>query len=270
MVFGKSIAITGAAGGIGRAIAEKCIAEGAKVAISDINEELVLQTAKEIGAVSFVCNVVDEASVKAFISGAEEANGPVDMFVSNAGVGFPDEPGGHAAGGSNKSWELSWQINVMSSVYAGRSLIPTWIEKNEGRFVIVASAAGLLAQVGTASYTTTKHAAVGYAEYMAIMHKDDGIKVHCICPQYVQTNMTKNMKVITEGPDKHILPSDVADALFDAIEKDEFLVLPHPVIRDYFQGKAANYDRYISGMAKRKSMLDTAHILKMETNNGTV
>lgn len=265
MISGQSIAITGAAGGIGRAIAEKCIAAGAKVAISDINAELVHKTAKEIGAVSFVCNVADEASVKAFIDGAEKTNGPIDMFVSNAGVGFPDEPGGHAAGGSNKSWELSWQVNVMSSIYAGRSLIPDWIDRGQGRFVIIASAAGLLAQVGTASYTATKHAAVGYAEYMAIMHKDDGIKVHCICPQYVQTNMTKNMTVITEGPDKHIMPSDVADTLFDCMERDEFLVLPHPVIRDYFQAKAGNHDRYIAGMAKHKSNLDTAHIPKMET-----
>lgn len=261
MVSGQSIAITGAAGGIGRAIAEKCIAEGAKVAISDINAELVHKTGKEIGAASFVCNVAREESVKAFIEGAEAVNGQVDMFVSNAGVGFPDEPGGHAAGGSNKSWELSWQVNVMSSIYAGRSLIPNWLKRDEeinGRFVIVASAAGLLAQIGTASYTVTKHAARAYAEYMAIMHKDDGIKVHCICPQYVQTNMTKGMEVITEGPDKHILPSDVADTLFDCMKNDKFLVLPHPIILDYFQAKAGNHDRYISGMARRKSAIEAA------------
>lgn len=263
MVSGQSIAITGAAGGIGRAIAEKCIALGAKVAISDINAELVHKTGKEIGAASFVCDVADEGSMKAFIDGAESVNGQIDMFVSNAGVGFPDEPGGHAAGGSNESWELSWQINVMSSIYAGRSLIPNWLKRDgevNGRFVIIASAAGLLAQIGTASYTTTKHAARAYAEYMAIMHKDDGIKVHCICPQYVQTNMTKGMEVVTEGPDKHILPSDVADTLFDCMENDKFLVLPHPIILDYFQGKAANHDRYISGMARRKLTMDTSHI----------
>lgn len=267
MVSGQSIAITGAAGGIGRAIAEKCIAEGAKVAISDINADLVHATAKEIGATAFVCDVSDEASMKAFIEGAEAANGPIDMFVSNAGVGFPDEPGGHAAGGSNKSWELSWQINVMASIYAGRLLIPNWIERDldvSGRFVIIASAAGLLAQIGTASYTATKHAALAYAEYMAIMHKDDGIKVHCICPQYVQTNMTKGMTVVTEGPDKHILPSDVADTLFNCMESNTFLVLPHPVIGEYFQAKAANHDRYISGMARRKAAIDTAHIPSMK------
>lgn len=270
MISGQNVAITGAAGGIGRAIAERCIAQGAKVAISDINEALVHETAREIGADAFVCNVAKEESVAQFIEAVQAKNGTIDMFVSNAGVGFPDQPGGHAAGGSNKSWELSWQINVMSSVYAGRSLIPAWIEKGHGRFVVVASAAGLLAQVGTASYTTTKHAALGYAEYMAIMHKDDGIMVHCICPQYVQTNMTKGMTVITEGPDKHILPSDVADTLFDCMEKDKFLVLPHPIIKDYFLAKAADHDRYIGGMARHKSELDTTHIPKWRKNNGSI
>ena len=264
MISGQSIAITGAAGGIGRAIAEKCIAAGAKVAISDINEDLVRQTAKEIGASAFVCNVAKEDSVAQFIKDAEALNGPIDMFVSNAGVGFPDEPGGHAAGGSDKSWELSWQINVMSSVYAGRSLIPNWKDKGAGRFVIVASAAGLLAQVGTASYTTTKHAAVGYAEYMAIMHKDDGIKVHCVCPQYVKTNMTKGMTEIKEGPNKHLEASDVADALFAAMEEGKFLVLPHEIISSYFAAKAADHDRYIEGMAKHKSNMDSGHIPAME------
>ena len=266
MVSGQSVAITGAAGGIGRAIAEKCIAAGAKVAISDINEELVNQTAKEIGASPFVCDVADEMAVKAFIEGAEAVNGPIDMFVSNAGVGFSDEPGGHAAGGSNEGWELSWKINTMSNVYASRYLLPQWLERKDadvaGRFVVVASAAGLLAQVNTASYTVTKHGALAFAEYMAIMHKGDNVCVHCICPQYVQTNMTKGMKVITEGPDKHIMPSDVANALFASMEKGEFLVLPHPVIGDYFQAKAANFDRYIGGMSKQLRTAQTPVGLK--------
>ncbi len=264
MYSGQSIAITGAGGGIGRAMAEKFLAQGAKVAISDINTELVEKTAAEIGATAFTCDVASEEAITAFIQGAEAANGPVDVFVSNAGVGFPDEPGGHAAGGSNESWELSWQINVMSSVYASRALIPGWKKRGQegvkGRFVIVASAAGLLAQVYSGSYTTTKHAAVGFAEYMAIMHKADGIKVHCVCPQYVKTNMTKGMTEIKEGPGKHLEASDVADSLFAAIEKDEFLVLPHPVIKDYFQAKAADPDNYIGGMAYRAKTIDKGHI----------
>ena len=256
MYSGQSIAITGAAGGIGRAMAEQFIASGAKVAISDINEELVEKTAAEIGATAFVCDVSDEKAITAFIEGAEAVNGPVDVFVSNAGVGFSDEPGRHAAGGSNESWETSWQINVMSSVYASRALIPGWKKRGQGRFVIVASAAGLLAQVYSGSYTTTKHAAVGFAEYMAIMHKDDGIKVHCVCPQYVKTNMTKGMPDVKEGPNRLLEASDVADSLFAAMKANEFLVLPHLVIKDYFQAKAANYDQYIGGMAHKKRTME--------------
>ena len=264
MFSNQSIAITGAAGGIGRAIAEKCLSAGAKVAISDIDEDRVEQTASEIGATAFVCDVGNEQSVIDFISSAEKANGPIDMFVSNAGIGMTDMPGGHAAGGSNDSWEKSWQINTMANIYASRALLPDWIKRGEGRFVVTASAAGLLAQPGTASYTVTKHAALGFAEYMAMTHKDDGVKVHCICPQYVKTNMTKGMKVVEEGPDKHIEASDVADSLFAAIENNEFLVLPHPVIGKYFQHKAANFDRYIGGMAKQRRFMDIGHMPNME------
>ncbi len=260
MYLGQSIAITGAGGGIGRAIAEKFIAEGAKVAISDINSELVEKTAAEIGAAGFSCDVTDEQAIKDFIQGAEAVNGPVDVFVANAGVGFPDQPGGHAAGGSNESWEISWQIHVMSSVYASRALLPGWIERGKGRFVIVASAAGLLAQIFSGSYTTTKHAAVGFAEYLAIMHKDDGLKVHCVCPQYVKTNMTEGMEVITEGPNIHLEASDVADSLFKAMKDDKFLVLPHPIIADYQQAKLADIDQYIASMAYRKKIADLGHI----------
>ncbi len=260
MYSGQSIAITGAGGGIGRAIAEKFIKRGAKVAISDINTDLVKNTANEIGAVGFTCDVTDEQAVKDFIKDAETANGPIDVFVANAGVGFPDQPGGHAAGGSNESWEISWQIHVMSSVYASRVLLPGWIRRGQGRFVIVASAAGLLAQIFSGSYTTTKHAAVGFAEYLAIMHKDDGVKVHCVCPQYVKTNMTKGMEVVKEGPNIHLEASDVADSLFTAIENDKFLVLPHPVIADYQKAKLADIDQYIGAMAHRKQMADSGHI----------
>lgn len=263
MFSNQSIAITGGAGGIGRAIAEKCIALGGKVAIADINKKLVKETANTIGAEAYVCDVANEKSVKEFIGSAAAINGPIDMYVSNAGIGEPDLPGGHAAGGSNESWERSWQINVMANIYASRALLPEWIERKSGRLVVTSSAAGLLAQIGTGSYTATKHAALAFAEYVALMHKDDGISVHCICPQYVKTNMTKGMKVIDEGPDRHLEPSDVANTLIRAIENKEFLVLPHPIIGDYFQHKAQNFDRYIGGMAKQKRSMNFGHIPKV-------
>ena len=175
------VAITGASGGIGRAMAQMFIAQGAKVAISD--RGLPVDTAAEIGAKAYICDVSKEENVVAFIDAVEADLGPIDIFVSNAGVGFADGP--HVAGTPNKQWELSWQINVMSSVYAARRLMPSWTARKSGRFIITASAAGLLSQIGSASYTVTKHAAVAFADSIAISHADDGIKVNCICPQYV-------------------------------------------------------------------------------------
>ncbi len=255
MFKNQSVAITGAGtpGGIGRAIADMFIAGGANVAICDLTAPEAL--AKEIGATAFACNVSDEAAVQAFIKGAEAKNGPLDVFVSNAGVGFGDLPAGHAAGADNKAWETSWQVNVMANVYAARALLPTWKKRGAGRFVITASAAGLLNQIGSASYSATKHAAVGYAEAMAIAHKSDGIDVHCICPQYVRTNMTKGAKFAENSPDGLLEPSDVAAALKAAIKDGHFMVLSHPVVGDYFRNKAMDYDRYIAGMAKLKTKI---------------
>lgn len=260
MFKGQSVAITGAAGGIGRAIAEMFIAQGAKVAISD--RVGVENTAAEIGALGIDCDVTDEQQIIDFIDMASAANGPVDVFVSNAGVGYGDGP--HAGGASNEAWDLSWQINVMASVYASRALLPGWIERGQGRFVITASAAGLLSQIGSASYTATKHAAVGFAEGLAISHKSDGVSVHCICPQYVKTNMTKGFAMAENSPDGFLAPEDVAKALLAACEADEFLVLSHPIVGEYFKNKANDYQGYISGMSRLrvKMGLDTLPVKK--------
>lgn len=251
MFDGQSVAVTGANGGIGRAIAEMFIANGAKVAISDINSTGA--TAAQIGAAGFTCDVGNEESVKAFVSGAQAANGPIDIYVSNAGVGFGDGP--HAAGATNQDWETSWQVNMMANVYAARALLPNYIERGSGRFVITASAAGLLNQIGSASYSATKHAAVSFAETIAIEHMADGVKSHCICPQYVKTNMTKGMDFAESNQDGLLLPSDVANALKSAIEEERFLVLSHPIVGEYVRHKTKNWDAWLSGMAKLKQKL---------------
>jgi len=251
MFKNQSIAVTGASGGIGRAIAEMFIANGAKVAISDL--EHPADTAAQIGATGFTCDVTNEEAVKSFINEAEALNGSIDVFVANAGVGFGDP--GHAAGASNKSWELSWGVNVMGGVYAARALLPSMQERGSGRFVITASAAGLLGQIGSVSYTATKHAAVGLAESMAIRHWDEGIQTHCICPQYVRTNMTKGMAMAEGHKDGLIEPSDVAEALRVAIKEERFMVLSHPVVGDYFKHKAMDYEGYIQSMNKLKQKL---------------
>ena len=251
MLKDQSIAVTGAQGGIGRAIAEMFIANGAKVAISD--RQAPKQTASELGVSGFACDVSDEHAVKKFIEDAQALNGPIDIFVANAGVGFGDP--GHGAGADNKAWELSWGVNVMGAVYAARALLPAMQSRGSGRFVITASAAGLLAQIGSASYTATKHAAIGFAESLAIRHWDEGIQTHCICPQYVRTNMTKGMAIAEGHQDGLLEPSDVAEALRVAINEERFMVLSHPVVGDYFRHKASDYEGYIRGMNKLKQKI---------------
>ena len=251
MFDGKSVAITGATGGIGRAVAEMFIAGGAKVAISDLT--CPSKTADAIGAVAFKCDVSEEPQIDEFIDNASAANGPVDIFVANAGVGYGDEK--HAAGASNEAWDASWKINVMQSVWAARTLLPQWRERGGGRLIVTASAAGLMGQIGSASYTATKHAVEAFAEQVAFEHAHQGVKVNCICPQYVRTNMTKGFAMAESSPDGFLEPSDVANALKLAIEEDRFLVLPHAVVGEYFKHRASNVDAYIAGMAKLKSKL---------------
>lgn len=254
MFKNQIVAITGASGGIGRGLAEMFVAEGATVAISDLN--LPNDTASEIGASGYVCDVSDESSVKQFISDVEADHGAIDVYISNAGVGSGN--GKYVAGASNQSWELAWQVNVMGSVYAARELMPAWVERGSGRFVITASAAGLLNQIGSASYSCTKHAAVSLAESIAIEHGDQGIISHCICPQYVRSNMTKGMPMAEGSQDGLLEPKDVANALKAAIIADEFLVYPHPVVKKYFINRAMHPDAYLSGMRKLKHKVGQA------------
>lgn len=250
MFENKVVAVTGASGGIGRAIGEMFAKHGAKVALSDLSAPK--DYADEMGGKAYVCDVSSEDSVIAYIDQAESDLGPIDIFISNAGVG--DGNGPHVAGGANDTWERSWQVNVMGSVYAARRLMPGWLERGDGRFVITASAAGLLNQVGSASYSATKHAAVSFAESIEIEHGDAGVNSHCICPQYVRTNMTAGVDFSGQR-EKLLEPEDVAEALRKAIEGENFFVLPHPIAGEYYAYRAANPDAWLSGMRKMLAKL---------------
>ena len=254
MFKNKVVCITGASGGIGKGLAEMFVSEGAVVAISDLDSPKA--TAIAIGAHPYKCDVSSDYSVQTFISDVQKDHGPIDIYLSNAGVGSGN--GKFVAGASNESWELAWQVNVMGSVYAARALMPRWIERGSGRFVITASAAGLLNQIGSASYSCTKHAAVSLAESIAIEHGDQGIKSHCICPQYVRSNMTKGMQMAEGSKDGLLEPKDVAEALKAAILADEFMVFPHPVVKNYFINRATHTDAYLSGMRKLKEKVGQA------------
>ena len=264
MFENQVVAITGATGGIGRGLAEMFLANGAKVAISDYKD--CSATASELGAKPYICDVSNEASVKKFIADVENDLGDIDIYVSNAGVGSGN--GRYVGGGSNESWEQAWQINVMGSVYAARDLMPKWCARESGRFVITASAAGLLNQIGSASYSSTKHAAVSFAESIAIEHGAKGIKANCICPQYVRSDMTKGMPMAENSRDGLLEPKDVANALKTAIEKDEFYVFSHPVVKDYFVNRAMHPDVYLDGMQKLKHKVGEAFKHMKQKNEG--
>ena len=254
MLKDKVVAITGAKGGIGRAFARMFTDAGAQVSISDL--EAPDATAAELGALSVACDVSDEAQVHSFIDTTRAALGEIDIWVGNAGVGFGDP--GVAASADDAAWATSWGVNVMQNVYAARELLPGWVRRGHGRFVIVASAAGLLNQIGSASYSATKHAAVGLAENIAITHWRDGIRAHVVCPQFVRTDMTAHMDLPDGSPLSLIEPEDVARSLMDAMAEDRVLVLPHEVVGKYERNRAADRQRWIEGMAELQASMGDA------------
>ena len=258
MFEGKVVAITGAAGGIGSAFAHAFADAGAQLSLSDLSAPDAI--ANETGGLSLVCDAGSEEGIQQFIDHTEAALGPLDIFIANAGVGFGDPT--VSASADNTAWETSWQVNVMQSVYAARALLPGWVERGSGHFVIVASAAGLLNQIGSASYSATKAAAVAIAENIAITHAKNGIKAHAVCPQFVRTAMTEHMDLPDDSPLSLKEPEDVANALLDAIRNDRFLALSHEVVGKYALNKATDRDRWLAGMANLQDTMGDSLGLK--------
>lgn len=244
----KIIVVTGAASGIGRALALRFAQEGARfVACADLNANGAASTAAAAGktARAFACDVSREDEIKNLIDTVEREAGPIDLFCSNAGIGF-----GGGAEASNESWQRIWDINVMAHVWAARHLVPRMAARGGGYLLNTASAAGLLSQIGSAPYAVTKHAAVGLAEWLAISHGDAGIKVSVLCPQAVRTAMTAGNEDGVASIDGMIEPEAVAEVVVAGLAKEEFLILPHPEVLDYMRRKTADYGRWIGGMRK--------------------
>jgi NAD(P)-dependent dehydrogenase (short-subunit alcohol dehydrogenase family) len=242
----KIVVVTGAASGIGRALAQRFAKEGAKKVIcSDINAEGVAATAAEVGGIAFTTNVAKEADIQAMIEKVEAEVGPIDLFCSNAGIGY-----GGGAEVSDERWQRIWDINVMAHVWAARHLVPRMAARGGGYLLNTASAAGLLSQIGSAPYAVTKHAAVALAEWLAITHGDQGIKVSVLCPQAVRTAMTAGNPDGVASVDGMLEPEDAAEACIRAIEAETFLALPHPQVLEYMRRKTNDYDRWLGGMRK--------------------
>jgi len=242
----RIIVVTGAASGIGRSLAHRFAAEGARLVIcADRDEAGAKATAEAMGGIAFLVDVSREADIQALIERVEADHGPIDLFCSNAGIGV-----GGGAETPNDDWQRIWDINVMAHVWAARHLVPLMAARGGGYLLNTASAAGLLTQIGSAPYAVTKHAAVGLAEWLAITHGDQGIKVSVLCPQAVRTAMTAGNPDGVASIDGLMEPDVLAESVVKGLAAEDFLILPHPEVLQYMRNKTNDYNRWIGGMRK--------------------
>lgn len=250
--------ITGAGSGIGEALAKAFAAEGARhVVVTDLDEANAQRVADEIGegasAVAF--DVADEDALRTVVADVESTIGPIDVFVSNAGYGL-----GGGLDLPNEEWTRMMDVHVWAHLYAARAVIPGMVERGRGYILNTASAAGLLTQMDSGPYAVSKHAAVAFAEWLAIRYGDRGIGVSVHCPQAVRTNIMARRggpppTGRQAGQDGVLEPEEAAQACVDAMREERFLVLPHPEVATYFQRKANDYDRWLAGMRRFRRRL---------------
>jgi NAD(P)-dependent dehydrogenase (short-subunit alcohol dehydrogenase family) len=242
----KIIVITGAASGIGAAMADNFAGRGAKrVICADRDLAGAEAVARRTRGIAIACDVAKEADIVSVIEAVETEHGPIDLFVSNAGI-FT----GGGAEVADAEWQRIWDINVMAHIWAARHMVPRMLARGGGYLLNTASAAGLLSQIGGAPYAVTKHAAVAFAEWLAITHGREGLKMSVLCPQGVHTAMTAGFTDSVVAMDGMLSAEAVAEACAAAVEAEQFLILPHPEVADYFKNKAGNYERWIGGMQK--------------------
>lgn len=252
---GAGVVVTGAAGGIGRAIAARLVAEGARVVVNDLDPERTRATADEVGAYAVSGDAASEAGITALVASAREHLGAIDAWFANAGI-----VRGMGLEASDEEWAQSWEINTMAHVRAARLLVPEWLERGRGRFVATASAAGLLTMLGAPAYTVTKHGAVAFAEWLSATYRHRGIVVQAICPQGVQTALLEHTGPMRDliTADGALTPEQVADTTWEALQDDRFFVLPHPETARYYRHRAADPDRWLETMNKLQQTLEPA------------
>ena len=252
-VEGRVVVVTGGGRGIGRALARRFAAGGAKaVIVADVDEDAAAKVAQEIGGVAVGCDVSRENEVADLVQKVQSIEGRIDIFCSNAGIAIG---GGPEA--STSDWKRIWDVNLMAHVFVARHVLPNMVERKEGYLLGTVSAAGLLNHVFAAPYGVTKAAALSLFEWIAIAHGDDGVRVSCLCPQGVRTDMLDTERqlgidFLTAGA---LEPEQVAEVVVDGIRDERFLILPHPEVADYFQRKAQDYDRWLKGMRRLRTKL---------------
>lgn len=249
-IEGKSVVVTGGASASGLALARCFAAEGARgIAIADLQEEALERAAAELGCLAVPCDVTDEAAIACLVAAAEEAHCPIDVFVSNAGIALMG-----SADASDEEWRQNWDLHVMAHVYAARAVAPKMAAQGKGYLVNTASAAGLLSHVESATYSVTKHAAVAFAEWLSIEYGERGVRVFVLCPQAVRTAMLAGHEESVASLDGVLEPEQVADSVIEAMEREAFLILPHPEVEGYMQRKAADRERWLRGMRKLRAV----------------
>lgn len=238
--------VTGGGGGIGSAVARTWMAEGARhVVVADRNGDAARAVGEQLGCLGVELDVTDEAQIVALVERVEREIGPIDIFFSNAGAGGS----GVLLDAPNDTWQAQWELHVMAHVYAARAVVPSMVARGEGYLVHTASAAGLLAAVGSGPYSVTKAACIKLAEMLAITHGDDGIGVSVLCPQGVNTAMAPR-QLGDGGTDGIVEPEYVARVVTDAVREGRFLILPHPEVQTYVERKAADPNRWLAGMRR--------------------
>lgn len=265
----KVVVVTGGASGIGKSLCERFANEGARaVVVSDINQQGVDATVADISsstqALGITTDVGKEDSVNELVSQVLERFGHIDLFCSNAGI--------FTAGGENVStdaWQSIWDINVMAHVFAARAVLPGMLARGEGYFLNTSSAAGLLSQVGSAPYSVTKHAAIGFAEWLSITYGNRGIKVSVLCPQAVRTAMTAGGDGDggVAGLDGMLEPDQLANTVIETLHEERFLVLPHPEVLTYMRRKTDDYDRWLGGMRRLNDKFEDVYKKREESED---
>jgi NAD(P)-dependent dehydrogenase (short-subunit alcohol dehydrogenase family) len=250
LIKDKVVVVTGAASGIGKALCERFAKEGASaIVVSDIDQAgidaTVADIASQTATLGVCCDVGNEDEVNTLVNTALDQFGHIDLFCSNAGI--------FTAGGETvptDAWQKIWDINVMAHIFAARAVLPSMLERGEGYLLNTSSAAGLLSQVGSAPYSVTKHAAIGFAEWLSISYGNRGINVSVLCPQAVRTNMTAGGDGGVAGLDGMLEPGKLADTVIETLGEERFLVLPHPEVLTYMRRKTDDYDRWLGGMRR--------------------
>jgi NAD(P)-dependent dehydrogenase (short-subunit alcohol dehydrogenase family) len=236
---GQVAVVTGGASGIGAALASRLAAEGAAVVVLD----------KSPGPGGYTLDVADETALAHTVATIEHEVGPIDIWCSNAGLATA--PGL----GSDADWDASWRVHVLAHLYAARHVLPLMRVRGHGRFLVTASAAGLIAEADVAAYSVTKHAAVALTEWLAIEYGGAGVDFHCLCPQGVRTPLLAGVAggdSVTVSAADLLEPEEVADAVLAAFADGRFLVLPHPEVATYERQRAADRDRWLAGMRRFK------------------